>query len=94
MVFAVTVTVRAGPFSASAVPLVSPWMLTASPRSELSSSVMVSSVPFTVRFVAVPSTDSFSSPSMTVSCVGVRVNVPVPLSSPAEMVTSKSATAV
>ena len=57
-----------------------------------SSSVMVALAPFTVRSVDVPSTLMVSLPSTSVSCFGVRVNVPVPLVSPAVMVTSRSAT--
>ena len=58
-----------------------------------SSSVMVALVPFTVRPVAVPETLTVSSPSTSVSCFGVRMNVPVPLVLPAAIVTSRSATA-
>ena len=57
--------------------------------SELSSSVIVTSVPFTVSPLDVPSTLIFSSPSMIRSPVGVSVNVPVPLLAPAAMTTSR-----
>ena len=56
-------------------------------------SVMVTLVPFTVSPVDVPDTESASSPSMMLSSVGVRVNVPVPLFLPFLIVTSKAVTA-
>ena len=59
----------------------------------VSSSVSVRSSPFTVSPVALPPTPMVSPPSTRVSCVGVSVNVPVPLVSPFAIVTSKSATA-
>ena len=57
-----------------------------------SSSVIVTLVPFTVRS-DVPDTVMVSLPSISVSSVGVRVNVAVPLDLPAAMVTSKAETA-
>ena len=59
----------------------------------VSSSVSVRSAPFTVRPVALPATPIVSSPSTTVSCVGVSVNVAVPLVWPFVMVRSKFDTA-
>ena len=59
----------------------------------VSSSVSVRSAPFTVSPVALPDTPTVSSPSTSVSCVGVRVNVAVPLVSPSSIVSSKSVTA-
>ena len=59
----------------------------------LSSSVIVTSVPFTVSPVELPSTLMLSLPSTSVSLVGVSANVAVPLVWPAAMVTSKPATA-
>ena len=56
-------------------------------------SSMVTLVPFTVSPVEVPDTEISSSPSMMLSSVGVRVNVPVPLFSPAVIVTSKALSA-
>ena len=58
-----------------------------------SSSVIVTSVPFTVSPVEVPSTLMLSLPSTSVSLVGVSVNVAVPLVSPLPRVRSKPATA-
>ena len=58
-----------------------------------SSSVRVTEVPFTVRPVDVPSTLIVSSPSISVSFVGVSVKVALPLPAQAAMVTSKPATA-
>ena len=58
-----------------------------------SSSVRVRSAPFTVSPVAVPATPTVSFPSTSVSWVGVRVNVAVPLVVPFVIVTSKSDTA-
>ena len=59
----------------------------------VSSSVIVTSAPATVRPEALPPSESASSPSANPSSTGVSVNVPVPLVAPAAMVTSKSATA-
>ena len=86
-VAAVTVTVVADALSDTLVGF------TVSVISELSSSVIVTSVPFTASPVDVPSTLIFSSPSMIRSPVGVSVNVAVPLPAPAAMVTSKPLTA-
>ena len=61
--------------------------------SVASSSVIVMLVPFTVRSAFVPDTVIVSSPSISVSSVGVRVNVALPLVFPASMVTSKAVTA-
>ena len=47
---------------------------------------------WTVSPVAVPDTMIVSLPSVTLSCLGVRVKVPVPLVWPARMVMSKSDT--
>ena len=58
-----------------------------------SSSVSVSSAPFTVRPVAAPATPIVSATSIRVSSVGVRVNVAVPLVASAAIVTVKSVTA-
>ena len=58
-----------------------------------SSSVMVTAVPFTVSPAVVPVTESVSSPSSTLSSVGVSVNVAVPLVESAGIVIVKSATA-
>ena len=58
-----------------------------------SSSVSVMLAPLTDRSVELPSTEMRSSPSTSVSSVGVRVNVATPLELPAEMVTSKPVTA-
>ena len=58
----------------------------------VSSSVSVTVVPVTVELGLVPATPMVSLPSTTVSWVGVRVNVPVPLVALAAMVTVKSAT--
>ena len=59
----------------------------------LSSSVIVTLSPWTVRLPDVPSTLRVSSPSKTASLVGVRSKVALPLVFPALMVTSKSVTA-
>ena len=59
----------------------------------VSSSVNVRSAPFTVSPVAVPATPIVSLPSTSVSWVGVRVNVAVPLVVPFVIVRSKSETA-
>ena len=58
-----------------------------------SSSASVRLVPFTVRSAFVPETVMVSSPSTTVSSVGVSVNVAVPLLLPAAMLTLKPVTA-
>ena len=60
----------------------------------VSSSVSVISAFVTVMSPAVPVTSIVSSPSETLSCFGVSVNVPVPVDSVAAMVSVKSATAV
>ena len=60
----------------------------------VSSSVNVRLVPVTVMLVPLPDTVIVSLPSTDVSCVGVRVKVPVPLLAFAEMVTVKSFTSV
>ena len=62
-------------------------------RPVLSSSVSVTLVPFTVSTPDVPATVIASAPSISVSSVGVSVNVPVPLVLPAVMVMSKPVTA-
>ena len=67
--------------------------LAVSVSSVLSSSLSVTEVPFTVRPVDVPATLMVSSPSTKVSCVGVRVNVALPVVLPAPMAMSKPATA-
>ena len=59
----------------------------------LSSSMIVTVSPVTVRPLDVPDTVAVSSPSTSVSCFGVKMNVPVALVSPAAMVMSRSATA-
>ena len=59
-----------------------------------SSSVRVISALVTLKPVAAPVRSIVSSPSDTLSCVGVSVNVPVPVDSVAAMVSVKSATAV
>ena len=90
---AVTVTVVA---DAPSEMLVWPPTPTAAVRFTfglLSSSVIVTSVPFTVRPVEVPSTLMLSLPSTSVSLVGVRVKVAVSLVFPLVRVTSKLATA-
>ena len=58
----------------------------------VSSSLSVTVVPFTVELGLVPATPMVSLPSTAVSCVGVNVNVPVPLVALAAIVTVKSAT--
>ena len=50
-------------------------------------------VPFTTDLALVPATPMVSSPSSAVSCVGVRVNVPVPLAAFFAMAIVKSVTA-
>ena len=61
--------------------------------SVVSSSVSVMLVPFTVRPVEVAATVMLSSPSTTVSPVGVRLKVAAPADCPAVIVMSKLATA-
>ena len=61
--------------------------------SVASSSVKVRLVPFTLRSAFVPDTEMVSLPSTSVSSLGVRVNVAVPLAWPAAMVMSKPVTA-
>ena len=85
---AVTVTVVAGSSSATLDGSADRLMAGAP-----SSSVRVMLVPLTVRPVDVPSTPIVSLPSISVSSVGVRVNVAVPLVSPAVIVMSKALTA-
>ena len=58
-----------------------------------SSSVRVISALVTVKPSAAPSTSMVSSPSETLSCVGVRVNVPVPLAVSAGIVIVNASTA-
>ena len=58
-----------------------------------SSSVRVMFVPVTSISVPLPARPIVSSPSQVVSCVGVSVNVPVPVFAPLAMLMSKSATA-
>ena len=58
----------------------------------LSSSVSETLVLVIVAPVVLPSTVIVSLPSINVSCVGVRVKVPVALVCPAGMVSVKSAT--
>ena len=58
----------------------------------VSSSVSVSVAEFTVSPGRLPDTVMLSSFSTSVSCVGVSVNVPVPLLPPAAIVIVKSAT--
>ena len=62
----------------------------------LSSSVIVSSVPVTVRpaAVVVPVTEICSAPSPNVSLLGVSVNVAVPEVCPPSIVSVKSSTVV
>ena len=55
----------------------------------VSSSSSVNDAPVTVSPVAVPFTEIVSSPSTSKSCVGVKVNVPVPLVAFAPIVTVK-----
>ena len=55
-------------------------------------SVRISWVLLTVSVVFVPDTVMASTPSTSVSSVGVRVKVPVPPLAPAAMVMVKSAT--
>ena len=58
-----------------------------------SSSASVTVAPVTVVFRLLPATPMVSLPSLVVSWIGFRVNVPVPLSALAAMVTSKLDTA-
>ena len=58
-----------------------------------SSSASVTVVPVTVVFRLLPATPMVSFPSLVVSWIGFRVNVPVPLVALAAMVTSKFDTA-
>ena len=60
----------------------------------VSSSVSVTSALVTVKSPAVPVMSIVSSPSETLSWVGVSMNVPVPVDSVAAMVSVMSATAV
>jgi hypothetical protein len=60
----------------------------------VSSSVSVISALVTVKPLAAPVTSIVSSPSEMLSCVGVSMNVPVPVDSVAAMVSVMSATAV
>ena len=85
--WAVTVTVVAGSSSATLDGLA--VRLT---DGGSSSSAIVTLAPFTVRS-DVPPTLMVSLPSTSVSFVGVRVNVAVPLVWPAAMVMSKAVTA-
>ena len=57
-----------------------------------SSSLSVSVAPLTLNPDALPETEIVSLPSTDVSCVGVSVNVPVPLLWVAAIVTVKSET--
>ena len=59
----------------------------------MSSSARVTVAPVTVVFRLVPATPMVSFPSLVVSCVGVRVKVPVPLVAFAAILMSKFDTA-
>ena len=83
---AVTVTVVAGSSSATLDGSADRFMAR---LVAVAPSVRVRLVPFTVRPAAVPSTPIVSLPSISVSSIGVRVKVPVPLVSPAVIVMSK-----
>ena len=85
---AVTVTVVASAVSATLDGFTDRLIAGAS-----SSSLSVRLVPLTDRPVELPATEMCSSPSTSVSSVGVSVNVAVPLLLPAAMVTSKPVTA-
>ena len=92
---------RAAPCSAAVTttavaPSASPTLVgftdSVTPVETVSSSVSVNDAPVTVSPVAVPFTEIVSSPSTSKSCVGVKVNVPVPLVAFAPIVTVKSDT--
>ena len=97
-----TVTVRADGIVAPAVAVTvtdvaespSPTLVgfTDRPIASVSSSVSVTLVPVTVSPVALPDTEMVSLPSTAVSCVGVRVKVPVLLVALAAIVMLKFAT--
>ena len=92
-VAAVTVTVMASPPSGTLTGVTSFGARGVRVITVVSSSVSVTVSGFTVMPVDVPATVIDSSPSMILSWVGVRLNVPVALVSPCLMVMSKAATA-
>ena len=95
MAFSAAVTTTA--VAPSASPTLAGFTDSVTAVEAVSSSVSVNDVPVTVNPVtvnpvAVPPTVMLSSPSPRESCVGVSVNVPVPLVAPAPIVTVKSDT--
>ena len=90
---AVTVTSAPPPFSGTSAGAALRSIEGVMRGEDVSSSSRLMVTEPTVRPVAWPPTVSDSAPSMIESFVGVRVNVPEPLVSPAAMSMSKSLTA-